>query len=225
VKPVSQGRFDPSESEASPASASDTPSHVVGIGASAGGLEALQRLLGRFTADTTAFVVVMHLLPERESHLRSILSRATKMSVETAADRQTLRKNCIYVIPPGFALTVSDDDRLCMTTLPPTSPRWTIDRLFESLSALGRASVGVVLSGNGSDGSKGLEAIKARGGATFVQDPATASNPDMPTSARAFADHCLPPEALGDALMAFIESEVRARANERRPVPPPGHQG
>ena len=191
MKPVGRGRSELSESEASPASASDTPSHVVGIGASAGGLAALQLLLSRFTLDTTAFVVVMHLMPARESHLSAILSRATKMSVETAAHRKTLRKNCIYVIPPGFALTVTDGDRLCMTTLPPTSPRWTIDRLFESLSALGRASVGVILSGNGPDGSKGLEAIKGRGGATFVQEPATASNPDMPTSARAFADYCI----------------------------------
>jgi two-component system, chemotaxis family, CheB/CheR fusion protein len=82
----------------------DFPSHVVGIGASAGGLEALQLLLSRFTADTTAFVVVMHLSPTHESHLRVILSRVTKMKVATVADGQTLRKDCIYVIPPGFRI-------------------------------------------------------------------------------------------------------------------------
>jgi two-component system CheB/CheR fusion protein len=188
----------------------DVPSHVVGIGASAGGVEALQLLLSRFTADTTAFVVVMHLLPTHESHLRAILSRVTKMKVATVEDGQTLRKDCIYVIPPGFMITLTDDDRLRLTTLPATTPRWTIDRFFESLSALGRAAVGVILSGNGSDGSQGLEWIKNRGGATFVQDPATAGNPDMPANARVFADYCLAPEALGNALMAFIESQVSA---------------
>jgi two-component system CheB/CheR fusion protein len=190
----------------------DVPSHVVGIGASAGGLEALQLLLSRFTADTTAFVVVMHLLPTHESHLRAILSRVTKMKVATVADGQTLRKDCIYVIPPGFMITLTEEDRLRLTTLPATSPRWTIDRFFESLSALGRAAVGVILSGNGSDGSQGLEWIKRRGGATFVQNPATARNADMPAHARAFSDYCLAPEALGDALMAFIESEVAIAA-------------
>lgn len=196
--------------EKAPPSLDEVPSHVVGIGASAGGLEALQLLLSRFTADTTAFVVVMHLLPTRESQLGDILSRVTKMTVATATDGQSLRKNCIYVIPPGFVITLAGDGRLRLTTLPPTSPRWTIDRFLESLSLLGSKAVGVILSGNGSDGSLGLEAIRSQGGATFVQDPATAHSPEMPSNARVFSDYCLAPEALGDALMAFIESQVRA---------------
>lgn len=196
--------------EKAPQTGDDVPSHVVGIGASAGGLEALQLLLSRFTADTTAFVVVMHLMPTKESRLGDILSRVTKMTVATATDGQTLRKNCIYVIPPGFVITLAGDGRLRLTTLPPTSPRWTIDRFLESLSLLGSKAVGVILSGNGSDGSLGLEAIRRRGGATFVQDPATARSPEMPSNARAVSDYCLAPEALGDALMAFIESQLRA---------------
>jgi two-component system, chemotaxis family, CheB/CheR fusion protein len=191
-------------------STNGAPSHVVGIGASAGGMEALQLLLRRFTSDNSAFVVVMHLAPTKESYLTSILSRATSMSVMTATDGQTLQRNCIYIIPPGFVITLAADGRLRLTTLPPTSPRWTIDRLFESLSALGRAAVGVILSGNGCDGSEGLAAIRRAGGATFVQEPATASSPEMPQNARALSDYCLAPAALGDALMAFIESQNAA---------------
>ncbi|MDB4964904.1 MAG: Chemotaxis protein methyltransferase CheR [Myxococcales bacterium] len=191
----------------------DAPSHVVGIGASAGGIEALQLLLSRFTLDTTAFVVVMHLLPTKESHLVAILSRATAMSVVTATNGQTVQKNCIYVIPPAFMLTLTDEGRLRLATLPPTVPRWTIDRLFESLSALGRGAAGVILSGNGSDGSRGLQAIRSSGGATFVQDPETARFSEMPRNARPVSDYCLAPEALGDALMAYIEAEVKARSS------------
>jgi two-component system CheB/CheR fusion protein len=182
----------------------DEPMHVVGIGASAGGLEPLQELLQRFTADTTAFVVTMHLSPTHESLLATILSKSSKMSVSTATDSQILRKNCIYVIPPGFLLTLTAEGTLRLTSLPPSHPRRTIDNFFSSLSEIGRASIGVILSGMGADGSQGLKAIQSRGGTTFVQEPDSAAFPQMPRNARPFADYCLEPPALGDALMVTV---------------------
>jgi two-component system CheB/CheR fusion protein len=180
------------------------PTHVVGIGASAGGLHPLQALLQRFTADNTAFVVVTHLGPHHESHMRPILARATPMAVITAMDSQVLKRNSIYVIPPGFLLTLTEEGTLRLTTLPDTLPRWTIDLFLNSLSEIGPASIGVILSGTGSDGSEGLKAIRDRGGTTFVQDPESAEFPQMPRSARQFADYCLAPAALGDALMLTV---------------------
>jgi len=182
----------------------DAPTHVVGIGASAGGLEALKALLQRFTADCTAFVVVLHLSPIHDSLLTSLLAKSTPMSVTTATDSQVLRKNCIYVIPPGFLLTLTKERTLRLSSLPSTHPRWTIDRFLSSLSQIGPAAIGVILSGTGSDGSQGLKEIRTRGGTTFVQDPDSAEFPEMPQSARPFADYCLEPRALGDALMLTV---------------------
>jgi two-component system CheB/CheR fusion protein len=191
----------------------DDPTHVVGIGASAGGLEPLRELLERFTTDRTAFVVVMHLSPKHESFLTNILSKSTRMSVFTATDSQILRKNCIYVIPPGFLLTLTAEGTLRLSSLPPSHPRWTIDSFFSSLSEIGSASIGVILSGTGADGSQGLKDIQDRGGTTFVQDPGSAAFPQMPQNARPFADYCLEPPALGDALMMTVGA---ARKDQRR---------
>ena len=177
---------------------------MVGIGASAGGLQALQLLLSRFTADCTAFVVVMHLSPTHDSLLATILARATKMVVTTAKDSEVLRKNHIYVIPPGLMLTLTEEKTLRLDALPDTLPRTTIDAFLLSLSAIGRAAIGIILSGTGTDGSEGLQQVQARGGTTFVQEPTSAQYPQMPRNAREFADHCLEPSALGDVLMQLV---------------------
>ncbi len=181
---------------------------VVGIGASSGGLQALQTLLPRLTAGPTAFVVVVHLSPSHDSMLAHILSKSTPIPVNTATDGQVLQENCIYVIPPGFLLTLTAERTLRLTALTSTYPRWKIiDRFLTSLSEIGPTSIGVILSGSGSDGSRGLREIKARGGTTFVQDPESAEFPQMPQSARPFADHCLEPAALGDALMLTLRMQ------------------
>jgi two-component system CheB/CheR fusion protein len=179
------------------------PTHVVGIGASAGGIEALQELFQRFNSDNTAFVVVVHLSPG-QSKLASVLSRCTAMSVVQAADSQILCKNCVYVIPPSMLLSLTDEGALRLTSLPAVHRSWTIDNFFTSLSEIGSAAAGVILSGTGSDGSLGLQQIQLRGGTTFVQDPDSAIFPQMPANARPFADHCLKPSALGDMLMAVV---------------------
>lgn len=187
---------------------------VVGIGASAGGLEALQKLLGRLTSDGMAFVVVQHLAAGRESALSEILARSTKVPVAVMKDGQRIEPNVIYVAPPDADVSI-DGDRLCLqATRLPEVPRRTIDNFMQSLATQRqRAAIGMVLSGTGSDGTIGLRRIKEEGGITFVQDPTTAMQPGMPQSAieAGVADFCLSPEEIGDELMRLSAHPFIAR--------------
>src|ERR1035438_867952 len=148
---------------------------VVGIGASAGGLEAVRCLLADLPVNTgLAVVFVQHLDPNHDSSLSEILGRATKMPVQDASDGAPVEPNHVYVIPPNVELTIANR----VLKLGPRGqavPRMSIDRFLRSLARdCGSAAVGVILSGAGSDGSLGLQAIKEAGGVTFVQDPARA---------------------------------------------------
>ncbi|HEY2730734.1 MAG TPA: CheR family methyltransferase [Polyangia bacterium] len=182
---------------------------IVGIGASAGGLEAVGALLKQLELDHTAFVVVQHLAPERESMLGELLSRATeKMKVVTITEGMKVEANVIYVIPPNSDLTIVHGVLHLAAPLEARAPHLPIDCFFRSLAAdQGEAAVGVILSGTGTDGSLGLKAIKAEGGMTFVQDPATAKYDGMPRSAleSGYADVCLSPEALGQELSRLVK--------------------
>jgi two-component system CheB/CheR fusion protein len=158
---------------------------VVGIGASAGGLEAFSDLLHDVAEDTgMAFVLVSHLSPTHPSELARILAGRTAMPVREASDGEAVEPNHVYVIPPGCRIAIADGrlhlaDRLTGGTHPDV-----IDRFFESLAHdLGPQAVGVVLSGTGFDGTAGLKAIKARNGTTYAQDPSTAAFDGMPRSA------------------------------------------
>ena len=158
---------------------------VVGLGASAGGLEALGDFLSHLPENPgAALLVVQHLDPRRPGILPELLQRSTRLGVREARDRQELRPNEVYVIPPGKDLTLSGG-RLRLAD-PPGGPAQhrPIDLLFRSLAAeLGPRAVGIVLSGMGSDGAQGLRAILDQGGLTLVQDPATALFDSMPLSA------------------------------------------
>src|SRR5262249_9214265 len=155
----------PRESK-NPASRPTVP--VVGIGASAGGLEALTSLLRCLPSDTgMAFVVISHLMHEQKSILGELLSKATSMPVSQLERHTLLRPNHVYVIPPNRGLSIGDG--YLKTTQLTERPPMVIDRFFRSL-AQSRASkaVGVILSGTGSDGTRGLAEIKGEGGITFV---------------------------------------------------------
>jgi two-component system CheB/CheR fusion protein len=158
---------------------------VVGIGASAGGLEAFRELLLYLPERTgMAFVLVQHLSPEHESNLASLLARSTPLPVVEASDGQRLQPDHVYVIPPGV-LPALQDGVLRFVARPrgPGLPR-VIDHFLTSLAGeLGPRAVGVVLSGTGSDGTRGLMAIQAAGGATLAQAPGSARFPGMPQSA------------------------------------------
>jgi two-component system CheB/CheR fusion protein len=156
---------------------------VVGIGASAGGLEAFTLLLRHLPTDTgMVFVLVQHLDPARDSALSDILSRATSLSVREVTGDQPIEPNHVYVIPPNAKLTISDS----ILKLQPRSragPHRSVDSFFESLAQDQRErAIGVILSGTATDGTLGLEAIKAEGGITFAQDD-SAKYDSMPRSA------------------------------------------
>jgi len=158
---------------------------VVGVGASAGGLEALEKLLRSVPAHSgLAFVVVQHLDPTHKAMLSELLQRVTPMPVSEAEHGQRIESEHVYVIPPNKGITVAEGRVQLVAPSQPRGLRLPIDLLFESLAhELGHRAVGVVLSGMGSDGTQGLQAIKAQGGFTLAQAPESAQFDAMPQSA------------------------------------------
>lgn len=180
---------------------------VVGIGASAGGIEALISLFEAMPSDSgMAFLVVMHLDPSRDSGLAHILGQHTSMPVAEAADGVIFVPNHVYVIAPDSSLTI-DDGRLRLTEPPERrGQRYPIDRLFASLAQHRRQrAICIILSGTGSDGTEGLKEVKAQGGCVLVQEPASARFDGMPRSAIAakLADQVLAPEQMPEVLLRY----------------------
>jgi two-component system CheB/CheR fusion protein len=181
-----------------------SPFPIVGIGASAGGLEALSQLLSSLPADTgMAYVIVQHLDPRHESRLPELLARATRMPVLEAAHGIAVQPNHVYVIPPNTKMALARGVLHVTPREERRVPHLPIDFLFRSLAEdqQGR-SIAVVLSGTGSDGTQGLCEIKAVGGITFAQDEKTAVHAGMPQSAVASGcvDFVLPPDLLAQRL-------------------------
>ena len=168
---------------------------VVGVGASAGGLEAFTDFLKHLPRDSgMAFVLIQHLDPKQHSQLTELLAKTTRMSVVEVTADSTLKPDTVYVIAPGTLLRLSDG-RLRIEPRG-TSRDLPIDRFLRSLALEnGSNAIGVVLSGTASDGTLGLKTIKSEGGVTFVQEPSTAKFDGMPRSAIAagVADFVLPP--------------------------------
>ena len=185
--------------------ASDGLFPVVGIGASAGGLDALDRLLRQLPGDTgMAFVLVQHLDPQHKSRLTEILSRVTTMPALEVRDRMRIDPDHLYIIPPNTNMLVEDG----MLRLKPRKPRdgtpfMPVDALFRSMAQTQKnRAVGVILSGTASDGASGMKAIKAEGGITFAQDSGSARYYGMPHSSilAGAVDFILPPEDIARSL-------------------------
>lgn len=181
---------------------------VVGVGASAGGIEALIRLFEAMPSDCgVAFLVVMHLDPTRESGLSHVLGQHSTMTVAEAADGIAIQPDHIYVIPPAVSLTVENGTLRLTEPAERRGARYPIDRLFESLAMHRRErAICIVLSGSGSDGTEGLKEVKAEGGCILVQAPSTARFDAMPQSAIAadLADHVLAPEDMPKVLLRYV---------------------
>ena len=182
---------------------------VVGIGASAGGLEALKIFFDHAAPDSgMAFVIVQHLDPTHKSLLAELLSSHTKMVVKEISDGLIIERDCVYVIPPGKGLILSNKT-LILNELPGDQiKKRPIDSFFCSLAdQMKRNAVGIILSGTGTEGALGLKEIKEAGGMTIVQDPETAQFDGMPRSAIAakVADYILSPEKMPEQLAVHIK--------------------
>jgi two-component system CheB/CheR fusion protein len=158
---------------------------IVGIGASAGGLKALESFLSKVPPDSgIAFVIVQHLDPTHKGVMPELLQRVTNMKVSQIKDRTRVQPNCVYVIPPNKDLSILHGMLLLLAPAAPRGLRLPIDFFFRALAQdRQELAVGVVLSGMGSDGTLGLRAIKEKAGMVLVQDPATAEFDSMPRSA------------------------------------------
>jgi two-component system CheB/CheR fusion protein len=191
----------------------DSKIAIVGIGASAGGLAALKRLFSLIPdSPGLAFVIVVHLSPEHESHLAELLQPHCRLPVQQVTETLEIQPNCVYIIPPGCNLNTVDTHLRLSELEVSRQQRAPIDHFFRTLADThdGR-SVGIVLTGTGSDGTLGLRRIKEQGGLTIAQDPAEAQHDGMPRSAisAGTVDLVLPLERIPEELIRFAHTAPR----------------
>ncbi len=212
---------DPDRAEFAPHTVVTDGVPVVGIGASAGGLEALRQLFGGIPADCgMAFVVIQHLAPHQPSQMAELLATHTALQVVQSKDGTAVKPGTAYVVPPGRHLVFrkgvlqhTEPERRDGVPVP-------IDLLFRSLASdRQEKAIGIILTGTGSDGTLGLRAIKESGGLIIVQDPATAAFDGMPRSAVAtgLVDYVLPIDQMPRALLQYINhSYVNGEAEQEK---------
>lgn len=191
---------------------------VVGIGASAGGVEAVSELLELLPAKSgAAFVVIMHLAPEIRSELTHVLATHTDMPVVGVTAKMPLRPDHVYVILPDRQLQISDHEISAIPFEEPRGQRAPIDGFFRSLAAQHGDGFAVILTGAGSDGAVGVKAVKEAGGIILVQDPAEAEHPAMPTAAIStdVVDFVLPIRQLAERLSELIRTKDHAAQSQR----------
>jgi two-component system CheB/CheR fusion protein len=195
------------------------PFPIVGIGASAGGLEAFTQILHALPPDTgMAFVLIQHLAPSHASMLTEILSRATGMPVSEVIDQMPVQANHVYVIPPGVTMGIAGGALRLTPRREVKGQHRPIDHFLRSLAEdWGHRAIGVILSGSATDGTLGLEAIKAEGGITFAQDD-SAQHASMPNSAVAAGcvDFVLPPAEIAQEISRISRHRYVARDAESR---------
>jgi two-component system, chemotaxis family, CheB/CheR fusion protein len=177
---------------------------IVGIGASAGGLEAFEQFFRHTEADIgMAFVIVQHLSPTHRSMLTEILQRTTTMPVVEVRDQMEVHINSVYIIPPNRDMAISNGRLQLTIPVEPHAQRLPIDRFLSSLAEdQGENAIGIILSGTGTDGTLGLRSIRNSGGTSLVQEPKTAKYNGMPTSAidAGYANHIEPPEKMPEII-------------------------
>ncbi|MBD2309004.1 PAS domain-containing protein [Chroococcidiopsis sp. FACHB-1243] len=192
---------------------------IVGIAASAGGLEAFTQLLGHLSTDTgMAFVLIQHLSPNHESLLSEILARATPLPVREVHNGMKVEPNQVYVIPPNTQMTLFDDTLQLSPRTKVAGKYMPGDAFFTSLAAdRGHKAIAVVLSGLDGDGSQGIKAVKAAGGVTFAECTTTARFDDMPSTAVATGnvDFVLPPAKIAEEIVNLSRNPMLVR-----PLPP-----
>ncbi len=206
------------------AAAEETPKLdclIVGIGASAGGLDAFKKFFSSMPADSgMAFVLIPHLDPTHESLMVELLSRQTAMPVIEPKDGTSVEANRVYIIPPNNYLAISQGVLRLSAPPKPRGLQTAIDFFLRSLAADQRErAVGIVLSGTGSHGTPGIREIKMAGGLVMAQEPESAEYDQMPRSAIASGavDYVLPPQEMPKALLKYAEQPYLNRVKD--PVP------
>ena len=203
---------------AAPAGSATAGFPIIGIGASAGGLEALEHFLSHVPKSSgMAFVIVQHLDPTRKGIMPELLQRATGMTVIQVKDRTPIQMDCVYVIPPNKDMSILHGVLHLLEPATPRGLRLPIDFFLRSLAQDRQEhSIGVILSGMGSDGTLGLRAIKEKAGVVLVQDPATAKFDGMPRSAidAGLADIVAPVDDLPGRIMAYLKRTPLAHGSE-----------
>ena len=201
------------ETEEKITAGTQSSSIVIGIGASAGGLEALQQFFSYMPPNSgLSFVVVQHLSPDYKSLMADILGKHTEMSVCQAENRMVVEPDTVYLIPPKKYMTIKDG-RLILSEAP-GSLNHPIDAFFASLAAEKREhSIAVVLSGTGSDGTNGVKMVKEHGGLVIAQAPESAKFDGMPRSVinTGLADFVLSPEEIAEEILNFSNTPVLLR--------------
>ncbi|MDP2884677.1 MAG: chemotaxis protein CheB [Ignavibacteria bacterium] len=205
------------ESEKSPVSnvskargTQDSSFPIIGVGASAGGLEAFEQFFRHVPPDNgMAFVLVPHLDPRHASMLTEILQRVAAMPVVEVQDRMAVAPNRVHVIPPNRDMAIFHGALQLSVPEGSRGQRMPIDSFLRSLAEeQGEKAIGVILSGTGTDGTLGLRAILGAGGVSFVQDPSTAKYDGMPTSAvqSGLATYVLPAEKMPEQLLTYVKT-------------------
>ncbi len=188
---------------------------IVGLGASAGGLEALEQFFTNMPKDSgMAFVVIQHLDPNRKGMMPEILQRDTEMKVITVTDRLKIKPNCIYIIPPNKSMSILNGALHLFEPIEIHGLRLPVDFFFRSLAFdLKEQSIGIILSGMGSDGSLGLKAIKEQGGIVLIQEPKSAKFDSMPRNATeaVIPDFSVPANELPLKLLSIGKSILRKK--------------
>ena len=177
-------------------------SKVIVIGASAGGIQVLQKIMGSLGKDfSMAVIIVQHLHPQSDDFMIRHLAKYCSIPVKEAEKREMIKSGFIYMAPPNYHLLVEEDRTFSLSTDPKVNYcRPSIDVLFESAADIfGSDLIGVILSGANNDGAMGMKKIKNCGGITIVQDPATAEADIMPRSVLNIikVDHIFSPEKIG----------------------------
>jgi chemotaxis response regulator CheB len=201
--------------------ASIKPFYIVGIGASAGGLEALEKFFDHMPpAAGLAFVVISHLDPTQKGMMPELLQRSTKMKVYQAEDGSKVAPNCVYVIPPNKDLSILHGTLQLLEPTAPRGLRLPIDFFFKHLAEDRKErSIAIILSGMGSDGTLGVSAIKEKLGMVMVQDIRSAKADGMPRSAigTGLVDYVAPVEELPAKLMDYVKHAGMVATTPRKP--------
>ncbi|MBL4675332.1 MAG: chemotaxis protein CheB, partial [Mucilaginibacter sp.] len=195
--------------------------YIIAIGASAGGLEAIHEFFDHMPANSGfTFVVIQHLSPDYKSLLVELVSKHTHMKVYEAENNMILQRDCVYIIPNKKLMTIKGHKLRLADKVADKAPNTAIDHfLFTLAKDKGDKAIAIILSGTGTDGTKGIEAIKECGGMVIVQEPATAKFDGMPNSAitSGNADFILAPNAMHTEVYNYVGQNHKAPLEKTHP--------